>query len=269
MKEKAAVDGSTTYRVRGTIGGDRISYPGPTTARTAAMPLVKLLIQSVVSDNKRFLTLDIKDFYLNTPLDRSEYLRVATKFLPPQVIAHNKLQSYINKGSILFEINKGMYGLPQAGLLAQNRLIKHLATNGYHQTDATCLFRQETNGTDFSLVVDDFGVKYSNKLGAQHLIDTLQELYVITIDWTGSKYLGFAIAFNYEQHTVDISMPGYIDKVLQRFSLQQTKGAASPALYTAPSYGNSDQRPVSDDSAALTPPLTLQVQEIVGGVCLK
>ena len=157
-----------------------------------------------------------------------------------------------------------MYGLPQAGLLAQNCLIKHLATNGYYQTDATCLFRHETNGTDFSLVVDDFGVKYSNKLGAQPLIDTLQELYVITIDWTGSKYLGFAIAFNYEQHTVDISKPGYIDKVLQRFSLQQTKGAASPALYTPPSYGNPDQRPVSDDSAALTPPLILQVQEIVG-----
>ena len=114
-----------------------------------------------------------------------------------------------------------MYGLPQAGLLAQNRLITHLASHGYHQTEATCLFRHETNGTDFSLVVDDFGVKYSNKLGAQHLIDTLQKLYVITIDWTGTKYLGFAIAFNYEQHTVDISMPSYIDKVLQRFSIQQ------------------------------------------------
>ena len=115
----------------------------------------------------------MKDFYLNTPLDRSEYLRMSAKFLPPQIIANNKLQSYLSKGHILFEVNKGMYGLPQAGLLAQNRLITHLASHGYHQTDATYLFRHETNGTDFSLVVDDFGVKYSNKLGAQHLIDTL------------------------------------------------------------------------------------------------
>ena len=51
VKEKEASDGTTTYRVRGTIGGDRINYPGPTTARTAAMPLVKLLLQSVISDN--------------------------------------------------------------------------------------------------------------------------------------------------------------------------------------------------------------------------
>ena len=163
VKEKAAIDGSTTYRVRGTIGGDRISYPGPTSARTAAMPLVKLLIQSVVSDNKRFLTLDIKNFYLNTPLDCSEYLRLSAKFLPPQIVENNKLQSYLNKGNILFEVNKGTYGLSQAGLLAQNRLITHLASHGYHQTEATC--RHETNGTDFSLVIGDFEVKYSSKLG--------------------------------------------------------------------------------------------------------
>ena len=67
-----------------------------------------------------------------------------------------------------------MYGLPQAGLLAQNRLIAHLATHGYHQTEATCLFHHETNGTDFSLVVDDSGVKYATNAGAQHLIDTLR-----------------------------------------------------------------------------------------------
>lgn len=59
-----------------------------------------------------------------------------------------------------------MYGLPQAGLLAQNRLIKHLATNGYNQTTATCLFRHVDNGTDFSLLVDDFGVKYATEEGA-------------------------------------------------------------------------------------------------------
>ena len=86
-----------------------------------------------------------------------------------------------------------------------------------HQTEATCLFRNGTDGTDFALVVDDFGVNYLNKLSAQHLIDTLQKLYVITIDWMVSKYLGFSITFDYEQHTVDISIPGYIDRVLQRF----------------------------------------------------
>lgn len=112
VKEKEAVDGTTTYRVRGTIGRDRIKYPGPTTARTAAMPLVKLLLQSVVSDDKCFLTLDIKDFYLNTPLDRPECLRISSKFLPQHIIDENRLKQYLHNGSILFEVNKGTYGLP-------------------------------------------------------------------------------------------------------------------------------------------------------------
>lgn len=215
VKEKEASDGTTTYRVRGTIGGDRINYPGPTTARTAAMPLVKLLLQSVISDNKRFLTLDIKDFYLNTPLDRPEYLRVSSKIFSQHIVVKNDLQQYLYKGSILFEVNKGMYGLPQARLLAQNRLIEHLAAHGYHQTTVTCLFRHVDNCTDFSLVVDDFGVKDATGNGAQHLITTLQKLYVITIDWTGSKYLGFTISFNHDEQYVEISMPGYKDKVLQ------------------------------------------------------
>ena len=49
-KEKETAAGERTYRIRGTIGGDRIHYPGPTTARTAAMPLVKILLQSLISD---------------------------------------------------------------------------------------------------------------------------------------------------------------------------------------------------------------------------
>jgi hypothetical protein len=45
------------YRIRGTAGGDRINYDGPTKANTAALSTVKLLLQSIVSDNANFMTL--------------------------------------------------------------------------------------------------------------------------------------------------------------------------------------------------------------------
>ena len=180
-KEKENTTGDRTYRIRGTIGGDRINYPGPTTARTAAMPLVKILLQSVISDDSHWLTIDIKDYYLGTPLPRPEYLRIAMKFIPPTTMTKHNLHTYVHNNAVLFEVNKGMYGLPQAGLLAQQRLISHLNKHGYLQTDTTCLFRHESNGTTFSLVVDDFGVKYTNKAGAEHLIATLQALCTITV----------------------------------------------------------------------------------------
>ena len=157
VKEKQNNDGTTKYRVRGTIDGNLVNYSGPTTARTAAMPLVKLLIHSVVSDNKSWLTLDIKDFYLGTPVDRPEFLRIPTKYIPEQIISANNLKPFLHNQHILLKVNKGIYGLPQAGLLTQKGLIKHLAQHSYHQTDATCLFRDQSNGTDFSLGVDDFG----------------------------------------------------------------------------------------------------------------
>jgi hypothetical protein len=150
-KQKRGATGATTYRVRVTAGGDRINYTGPTSARTADMPVVKLLLHSVISDNAHWMTIDIKDFYLGTPLLRPEYVRIPTRLLPPATIDNHNLQPYIANGSALFQVSKGMYGLPQAGLLAQQRLIEHLAAHDYVQTPTSCLFRHATDGTVFTL----------------------------------------------------------------------------------------------------------------------
>ena len=159
-----------------------------------------------------------------------------------------------------------MYGLPQAGLLAQQRLLYHLSQHGYHQTDTSCLFQHTSNGTVFSLVVDDFGVKYTNKKGVDHLIHTLEMLYSITVDWAGAKYLGFSIALDRTLHTVTLTMPGYIAKVLQRFAPSHTNGANSPAVYIPPHYGIGIQKPTVDTSTPLSPTQTTTLQELVGSL---
>jgi hypothetical protein len=67
----------------------------------------------------------------------------------------------------------------ETGLLALQRLIAHLAHHGYKQTPTPCLFPYDSNGTVFTLVVDDFGIKYTTVAGANHLIATLKLLYDI------------------------------------------------------------------------------------------
>ena len=111
-KQKRDASGNTTYRIRGSAGGDKIHYDGPTSALTADMSVVKLLLHSVVSDQASWMTLDIKDYYLGTPLLRSEYVRISTRFLPAAVIATHNLLPYLSNQSILFEVSKGMCGLP-------------------------------------------------------------------------------------------------------------------------------------------------------------
>ena len=266
IKEKYDSNGDKTFRIRGTIGGDRINYPGETSANTAAMPVVKLLLQSVISDDHKWMTLDIKDYYLNTPLPRAEYIRIQRKLIPDAVLKKHLLEPYLNNNSILFEVNQGMYGLPQAGYLAQQRLVDHLAKYDYHETSTPCLFRHSTNGTTFALVVDDFGVKYCTEEAAEHLISVLRELYEIKIDWTGAKYIGFTILFDREQKTVTLSMPAYIAKVLERFVPSKQSGAPSPSIYTPPSYGSRTQLATEDTSAALTQAAAKRIQEIVGSL---
>ena len=69
----------------------------------------------------------------------------------------------------------------------------------------------------FVLVVDDFGVKYKGKEHAQHLYAALKENYEVTTDWQGTLFVGMHLDWDYNQRHVTISMPGYIQKLLQRF----------------------------------------------------
>jgi hypothetical protein len=58
-------------RTRLTVGGDHIEYPGDKSIRTAGLTTAKILLNSVISTTgAEFMVIDIKIFYLNTPLDR-------------------------------------------------------------------------------------------------------------------------------------------------------------------------------------------------------
>jgi hypothetical protein len=266
IKVKAS-NGILTYRVRGTIGGDKVDYPGLVAANTADMKTIKLLLNSTVSTpGAKFMTLDIKDFYLGTILPRKEYMRISAKQVSQKFIDENNLQSMCEDGYYYVEIAKGIYGLPQAGLLAQEKLIQLLKSKGYHMAPNTpCLFKHETRSIMFSLVVDDFGVKYTDKADAQHLIDTLQEAYKLHIDWTGADYVGLTLDWNYDQCSVAVSMPGYVQKALERFCADQGKGANSPMVYIPPRYGEKiqyakdEQEPAATDAES-----TKRIQQIVG-----
>jgi hypothetical protein len=62
-------------RTRLTVGGDQVEYPGDKSTRTAGLTTAKILINSVISTmGAKFLVIDIKKFYLNTPLEDSNTL---------------------------------------------------------------------------------------------------------------------------------------------------------------------------------------------------
>jgi hypothetical protein len=261
-------EGEHVRRVRGTAGGDKVNYPGATAARTASLEVVRALLNSTLADEAEWSTADITDYYLNTPLLRPEYMRMTRRQISPTIMQEYDLEKYFHGDVIHFQINKGMYGLPQAGLLAQNGLIELLATRGYTQsTVVPCLFKHADNGVTFVLVVDDFGIKATNAAGREHLLETLRLKYKITTDATGSQYLGMTIAHDKQAETMSISMPGYIDKALIRFKeWTGTKHAHSPGVYKTPEYGARVQYATDDTSPALNKADIKTLQEVVGSM---
>ena len=207
-------------RTRLVAGGDRVHYPGDAGTPTADLLTVKLLINSIISTpGAKFMTMDIKDFYLNTPMTRYEYMRLKISDMPDDVIEHYNLREIATPdGFIYCEIQKGMYGLPQAGIIAQELLADRLRNHGYTQSETTPgLWSHKSRPIQFSLVVDDFGVKYVGKENAEHLMTTIRKYYKCSCDWDGERYCGLTIKWDYVGRKVHLSMPTYIQKALQRF----------------------------------------------------
>eukprot|EP00804_Cyclotella_cryptica_P020407 CCRYP_012629-RA/>CCRYP_012629-RA protein AED:0.27 eAED:0.27 QI:0/0/0/1/0/0/4/0/557 len=166
-------------RCRITVGGNRINYPHEVATPTADLFMVKLLLNSIIlTEGARFCSVDIKKIYLCTPLKR-----------------------YENKdGMVFIEIQKGMYSLLQAGLLAQELLEQCLNKHGYYQSTRTPgLWTHKWQPVQFTLVVDDFGIKCVGKENLQHLTSILHEHYEISINKTGSRYIGIHFDWDYEQ----------------------------------------------------------------------
>jgi hypothetical protein len=111
-------------RTRLVAGGDWVHYLGNAGTPTADQLTIKLLINSIIStQGAKFVTMDIKNFYLNTLMARYEYMRLKISDMPNNVIEHYKLHDIVTPdGHIYCEIQKGMYGLLQAGIIAQELL---------------------------------------------------------------------------------------------------------------------------------------------------
>ena len=122
------------HRTRLTVGGNLISYPGDVSTRTADLPLVKIFINHVLSTPRaKFIAMDVGNFYLNTPMERHQCMRVHHSQIPDETMDECNLPASQDDGWVHSEVQKGMCGLPQAGMLAN----KLLAKFGHHQTPHT------------------------------------------------------------------------------------------------------------------------------------
>jgi hypothetical protein len=161
-----------------------------------------------------------------------------------------------------------MNGLKQAGLLANQCLKTRLAPYGYYPAHHTPgIWLHKTRPISFTLVVDDFTVKYAGKHNAEHLRNALFQTYALTTDWTVAVYSGMNLKWDYKHRTCDISMPGYVSNVLGKFQHNVPKHPQhTPSQYVTPVYGAYTQYVTKDETPPLTAQQCLTIQKVTGSV---
>lgn len=179
------------HRRRITVGGDRLSCNGDTATPTASNTTMKMHLNSTISTpTAQYLTLDIKDFYLNSNLPEPEYIVIELHLIPPDFINSYNLKSIAKNGKILFKITKGMHGLKQEGKLACDDLKNHLLPYGYAPAKRSQgLWMHKLTNLTKTLIVDDFGIKHTNMNQAHHLINALKNKYEVAVNWGPAPYI--------------------------------------------------------------------------------
>jgi hypothetical protein len=227
-------------RVRLTVGGDILDYSGDVATSTADITTFKILINSTLSTkDAAMMMMDIKKYYIGTPLPRFEYKKMLLSGFPEEIIQKYNLKALVVDGWVCIEIRKGMYSLKQAGLLANQLLQTRLAPFGYYPVRHTPgLWLHKSRPISFTLVVDDFAVL---------------QTYELTTDWTATVYSGMTLKWDYNNRTCDISIPGYVSNVLSKYQHDAPKHPQhTPSRYVTPVYGANSHYATKDE----TPPLT-------------
>jgi hypothetical protein len=222
-------------------GANQINYPDDCGTPMADMTLFKCLVNSIISTlGACCIMIDIKDFYLNSPMKFWEYMRLKESDIPEEIINEYNLHKKITDDKYVYcEIRKDMYRSLQAGSMAQELLETRLATHGYYQSKIIPgLWTHKTRPTVFTLVVDDFAIKVMFENSADHIINALKKDCTITVDREATKYIGLTIEWEYENRKNHIHMPGYLEKAFTRFKHEmQKKTQNSPHPHVKPKYG--------------------------------
>jgi hypothetical protein len=118
----------------------------------------------------------------------------------------------------------------------------------------------------FTLVVDDFGVKYVGEENVNHLIWCIKQKYELTKDWMGNLYCGIKLNWDYDARTLNIFMPG--NHLLLKYKhCMPAKPQHCPSAPAPKQYRAKAQTPLPIDiSPKLFPKEIKEIQQIIGSI---
>ena len=138
---------------------------------------------------------------------------------------------------------------------------------GYFQSKLVPgLWHHKTRPIQFTILVDDFGVKYVGREHAEHLKQVLEEHYKVTTDWSGTRYVGVHLYWDYTKRQVHLYMPGYVKRALQQFQHVFKQKQNQPFPDTPIKYGAKKQYAKNESTS---PPVDSKTKKYIQQVCGK
>jgi hypothetical protein len=222
---------------------------------TADITTFKILINNTLSTKEAaMMMMDIKNYYLGTSLPRYEYMRMLLSRFIEEIVNKYNLAVLAFDAWVYIEIRKGMYGLKQAGLLANQILQKRLSPFGYYPAHHTPgMWLHKTRPEAFLLIVDDFIVRYVGKQHADHLRDALLRSYELITDWEGKLYSCMTLKWDYNM-THQIIHNTYLPDTSCLFTVPK------PSMQCKMKHPLSRQNSVSKYNKSHDPSCTMQEQ---------
>ncbi len=166
---------------------------------TVLLELLKLLLNSVHSwKGARLSSIDLKNFYLDTPIPDPEYVQIKILDIPDDFIDKYKLTGQDQDEWIYFKICQGCYGLPKAGILANDLLGSHLEAKGFYEVASTPgLWYHKWQPIQFCLIANHFGVEYVGLEHFNYFLGVLKKFHGVQYNMAGDKFAGIYIEWDY------------------------------------------------------------------------
>src|SRR5882762_4938951 len=224
LKEKKGPDGEIeTYRVWIVAGGHKqvhgVNYT-ETFSAAAKMPSVRVVLANAAEQDWEIHHVDINSAYLNAPLKETVYMKPPRGVLKPG-----------QEGKVC-RLLKGLYGLKQAGRGWHQELTKVFITDlGFKRSavDHSVFIRQTPDEHSIvAVATDDMAITSKRMMDVEKFKSELRRYWEISDKGELSWFLGFEVKRNRAARTISINQRAYIDAMLDKFRLTNTKPVATP-----------------------------------------
>ena len=184
---------------------------------------VRFFLRLAVIFSWKRMQIDVKTAFLNGDLEEEIYVR-SPRGIP-------------NKTSRVYRLHKAIYGLKQAHLAWHSRVVADLCNAGFNELPSCpCVFvkwYEEEDAVVIILVyVDDFLVLSSSQQRMEEVKNVLSSLYELRVLEEINYYLGVELTWskNGDDETLALSLPSYIEQVLNRFGMENARPCPTPMV---------------------------------------